>query len=78
MFAGALNLLVFPFPLLALLTSVSWYFVFNPPYLGRFTRLRRRSLRRLEALRFIYLTLALCCTAVLAAFLYGLAAEAGV
>jgi hypothetical protein len=77
MFADALNMLVFPFPLLALLTSVSWYFVFHPPDLGRFTRLRKRSLRRRETVRFIYLTLALCCTAVLAAFIYDLVTGTG-
>jgi hypothetical protein len=78
MFADALNLLVFPFPLLALLTSVSWYFVFNPPYRGRLMRLRKRSLRRRETVRFIFLTLALCCTVVLAAFIYGLVTGTGV
>jgi predicted PurR-regulated permease PerM len=71
-FADLLNLLVFPTPLLLLLASVSWYFVFKPPSAGRFTRLRKRSLRRREAVRAIYLVLALCCTLLLAAFAYSL------
>ena len=78
MFADALNMLVFPVPVRALLTSICWYFVFNPPHLGRFTRLRKRSLRRRETIRLIYLTLALCCTALLAAFFYGLVTGTGV
>ena len=68
--ADALNLLLFPIPALALLASVSWYLVFNPPYVGRFTSLRKRHLRRREFLRCVFLTLALCCTLVYAAFLY--------
>ncbi|MDQ3816563.1 MAG: hypothetical protein M3362_02590 [Acidobacteriota bacterium] len=74
-FADALNLLLFPTPVLALLMSVSWYLVFDPPYVGRFTSLRKRHLRRREFLRVIYLILALCCTVLYAASLYDLAAE---
>ena len=71
-FADVLNLLVFPTPLLLLVAAVAWYNVFKPPNVGRFTRLRRRSLRRRETLRVISLVLALCCTVVLAAFVYSL------
>ena len=71
-FADLLNLLVFPTPLLLLVAAVAWCNVFKPPSVGRFTRLRRRSIRRRETLRVISLVLALCCTVVLAAFVYSL------
>ena len=69
-FADALNLLVFPGPLLLLLAAVMWYHVFKPPSVGRFVRLRRRSLRRRRMLRVFYLVFALVCTLLLAAFVY--------
>ena len=71
-FADLLNLLAFPIPALLLIMAVAWYNVFRPPKGERFTRLRRRAIRRREALRAIYLVLALCCTLVLAAFVYSL------
>ena len=71
-FADLLNLLVFPMPLLLLIAAVAWYNVFKPPSMGRFTRLRKRSRRRRETFRVIYLVLALCCTLLLAAFVYAL------
>ena len=71
-FADLLNLLAFPIPLLLLLTAFAWYNVFKPPKGERFTRLRRRALRRREMLRTIYLVLALCCTLALAAIVYSL------
>ena len=69
-FADVLNLLVFPMPLGLLLAAFAWYHVFNPPSVGRFTRLRKRSIRRRETIRAFYLVLALCSTTLLAAFVY--------
>ena len=76
-FANVLDLLVFPIPLLLLVAAVSWYNVFKPPSTVRFIRLRKRSLRRREVLRAIYLVLALCCTLVFAAFVYALISGEG-
>jgi len=71
-FADFPNLLVFPLPLLLLLLAVALRNVFKPPKAERFTRLRRRAVRRRETYRAIYLVLALCCMLVLAAFVYAL------
>jgi hypothetical protein len=76
-FADLLNLLAFPIPLGLLVAAFAWYHVFRPPSVGRFVRLRKRSLRRRETIRAIYLVLALSSTLVLAAFVYSLFAGEG-
>jgi hypothetical protein len=69
-FADLLNLLAFPIPLGLLVAAFAWYHVFKPPRGERFTRFRRRAVRRREMERAFYLLLALCSTAVLAAFVF--------
>lgn len=69
-FADFLNLLAFPIPLGLLLAALAWYQVFNPPKGERFTRLRKRAIRRREMLRALWLLLALSVTAVLAVVVY--------
>ncbi|HEX8293842.1 MAG TPA: hypothetical protein VF570_18905 [Pyrinomonadaceae bacterium] len=69
-FADLLNLLAFPLPLGLLLAAFAWYHVFKPPPVGRFTRLRKRSICRREMLRAFYLLLALSVTLLLAAAVY--------
>jgi Trk-type K+ transport system membrane component len=69
-FADLLNLLAFPIPLGVLLAAFAWYHVFRPPKGERFTRLRKRAIRRREMLRAFWLLIALCVTLVLAAVVY--------
>ena len=73
-FADALDLAVWPMPAVVLAAAAFWYIVFNPPYGGRFAKLRRRSLYRREVLRWMSLVLALCFTLLIAAFIYHLIA----
>ena len=76
-FADLLNLLAFPVPLGLGLAAFAWYNVFRPPKGERFTRLRKRAVRRREMLRAFWLLVALSVTAVLAAAVYSELAGAG-
>ena len=67
-----LDLFLFPYLLLMMLTAYAWYNVFRPPKGERFTRLRKRALRRREMYRAVFLLLALGCTLALAAMVYEL------
>lgn len=69
-FADLLNLLAFPIPLGLLLAAFAWYHVFRPPKGERFTRLRRRAVRRREMVRVFWLLIALSVTILLAAAVY--------
>jgi len=69
-FADLLNLLAFPVPLGVLLAAFAWYHVLKPPKGERFTRLRKRAIRRREMLRAFWLLVALSVTIVLAGVVY--------
>ena len=61
----------------SLLAAFAWYHVFKPPKTERFTRLRKRAIRRREMLRAFYLLLSLCFAAVLAPSVYSLTSGKG-